>query len=352
MSRAVDQPAHLGERVVGAGQDAREVQRQDAVALVATEQLGRLRGAEQHDQDADEAVVRVVADRRCLLDRVTARSGLRGQRREPDREDRRQDGQPGEGERRDLGATAATDPEAGPEALRVERDDGAAPAEPRALVRLVAEVVDAAAGAARRGRVGRGRSERGAAHLTPATARHAAAGAAVRRTVVPRRSPTGRPDRRRVAEQVLEALPPLLEPDEREPQLRDGVADDVERLVVGDRDEDRPAVGHGLEAAGDERPGQGGLALLDLDGQDAGPLGERPERRGPEQPPGIDGDEEVAHPLDLAEQVAGDDDGDAELGAGPPDERRASRRARPGRARWSARRAAAGAGRGRAPGRA
>ena len=45
------------------------------------------------------------------------------------------------------------------------------------------------------------------------------------------------------------------------------------------------------------------------------------ERRGAQQPAGIDGDEEVAHPLDLAEQVAGDDDGDPELGPGPPDER-------------------------------
>ena len=45
------------------------------------------------------------------------------------------------------------------------------------------------------------------------------------------------------------------------------------------------------------------------------------ERRGAQEPPGIDRDEEVADPLDLAEQVAGDDDGDPELGAGPPDQR-------------------------------
>ncbi len=64
-----------------------------------------------------------------------------------------------------------------------------------------------------------------------------------------------------------------------------------------------------------------GLALLDLDREDAGPLGEVAERCGPEEPAGIDGDEEVAHALDLAEQVARDDDGDPELGAGPPDER-------------------------------
>ena len=44
------------------------------------------------------------------------------------------------------------------------------------------------------------------------------------------------------------------------------------------------------------------------------------ERRRAEEAAGIDGDEEVAHALDLAEQVAGDDDGDPELGAGPPDQ--------------------------------
>ena len=38
-----------------------------------------------------------------------------------------------------------------------------------------------------------------------------------------------------VAEQVLEALPSLLEPDQRQSQLDDGVTDDVERPVVVDQ---------------------------------------------------------------------------------------------------------------------
>ena len=58
----------------------------------------------------------------------------------------------------------------------------------------------------------------------------------------------------------------------------------------------------------------------------------------------------VADPLDLAEQVRADDHGDAELGADPVHQRPASRRGRPGRARWSARPAAAGRGRVPAPG--
>ena len=107
-----------------------------------------------------------------------------------------------------------------------------------------------------------------------------------------------------------------------------------------------------VQPARDERRGQRRLALLDLDREDAGPLGEGAEGRRAQEPPGVDGDEEVADPLDLAEQVAGDDDRDPELGAGPPDEREHLVAAGRDRARWSARRAAAAAGRGRAPGRA
>ena len=76
-----------------------------------------------------------------------------------------------------------------------------------------------------------------------------------------------------------------------------------------------------LQSGRHERIGQRGGALLDLDGEHAGALGERRQRRRPDEASGIDRDEVIADPLDLAEQVAGDDDGDPELGAGPPDER-------------------------------
>ena len=66
-----DQPGDLGQRVVGPGERPREVQRQDAVALVTAEQLGRLGGAEQHHQGhADEPVVGLVPDRRGALERI------------------------------------------------------------------------------------------------------------------------------------------------------------------------------------------------------------------------------------------------------------------------------------------
>ena len=62
-------------------------------------------------------------------------------------------------------------------------------------------------------------------------------------------------------------------------------------------------------------------AFLDFDGEHAGLAGERGERRRAQQVAGLDRHEVVADPLDLAEQVRGDDDRDPELGAGPPHER-------------------------------
>ena len=92
------------------------------------------------------------------------------------------------------------------------------------------------------------------------------------------------------------------------------------RGVVADLDEDVPTVdAHGMPVAG-ESLGQCRHAIVHLDDQGAGLLRERVERRGAQEPPGVDGDEVVADALDLAEQVAGHDDGDAELVAGAADE--------------------------------
>ena len=84
------QAADLGQRVVGPGQRSREVERQDAVALVAPEQLGCLGGAEQHDQDGDETVVGLVADRRRITSPPPPACAASAAK--PDRQDGRQDG--------------------------------------------------------------------------------------------------------------------------------------------------------------------------------------------------------------------------------------------------------------------
>ena len=192
-----------------------------------------------------------------------------------------------------------------PQAVRrlwvAERDDRAAPPEPRSPVPAVAEVVDAARGAGVAHRVGAsGALGHAARSPTPSSTR-------------------GRPARalvgRALAEQVLQAAASGLEPDEREVEIDDGVADQVVRSVR-QRDEDLAAVDDDLRASGSEGRGQPVGALVDLDREGPGVLRERPERRGTEQPAGVDGHEEVADPLDLPEQVAGHDDRDPELGAG------------------------------------
>ena len=206
------------------------------------------------------------------------------QRREADREDRRQQGQ----RRRPNGTILArrpAEPEAGAEA-RCRARRRRSPAQPRAVVAPVAQVVDAAA-ASPDGGVRPHRRVAGVAHAVSSTrSGRPAAGA-------------------RIAEQVLQALPALLDAHERQAQVGDGVADDVVRsLVVRARRAPSGRRRRAVQAARRRAPPRArSLALLDLDREHAGPLGEVAERRRAQQPAGIDGDEVVAHPLDLAQQV-------------------------------------------------
>ena len=100
--------------------------------------------------------------------------------------------------------------------------DGAPPAEPRPVVGLVAEVVDAAARTARAAADGP-RAGCAGVPLTTLPRRRGRPG----RTGTPAAPACGRGRWHVVAEQVLEALAALLEPDERQPELGDRVADDV-----------------------------------------------------------------------------------------------------------------------------
>jgi hypothetical protein len=82
-----------------------------------------------------------------------------------------------------------------------------------------------------------------------------------------------------VAEQVLEPVAALLHPDERQPELDDRVADDVIRRLVDQVDQDGAAVDGDPEAARREPLGERLAAVLDLDRERPGPLGEGAERR-------------------------------------------------------------------------
>src|SRR5204863_6458384 len=106
-----------------------------------------------------------------------------------------------------------------------------------------------------------------------------------------------------VAEQILESVPPLLHPDERQAELDDRVPDDIEWRLIDEVDEDRRAVDDHAQAEAREARGQRVATLLDLDRERPGPLGERAERRGPEEPAALDRHDVVADPLDLAQQA-------------------------------------------------
>src|SRR6266567_3713907 len=138
-----------------------------------------------------------------------------------------------------------------------------------------------------------------------------------------------------VAEQLFDLVPSLLQPAQRQGESRHAIAHDVVGVVPAERHQQGPALngagrraaglgGGGLGGGGQAAGGQFGLqlgqALLDLHREDLAGLGEAGDRVGAQQPPAVDRDQVVADPLDLAEQVRGDDDGDAELRADPADQ--------------------------------
>ena len=115
-------------------------------------------------------------------------------------------------------------------------------------------------------------------------------------------------------------MPPLLDPDEREAEVRNRVADEVVCPVAVERDEDGPAVDDRGEPGSREARRERVAAVLDFHRERPGLLGEVAERRRPQELAALDRDEEVADPLDLAEEVRGDDDRDPELAAGSKDQ--------------------------------
>ena len=133
-----------------------------------------------------------------------------------------------------------------------------------------------------------------------------------------------------VAEQLFDLVPPLLQPAQRQGERRHAVAHDVVGVVPAERHQQGPALGRaglagtGLQGRGQAAGGQLGLqldeAFLDLHREDLTRLGEAGDRIGPQQPSAVDRDQVIADPLDLAEQVRGDDDGDAELRPDPADQ--------------------------------
>ena len=114
-----------------------------------------------------------------------------------------------------------------------------------------------------------------------------------------------------------------------------------------------PPAGPGGQPGLDQRLAQQPVGVgpaLHLDDQAAGGVQEVGGGRGLQQPAAVEHDDVVADPLELAEQVRGDQHRDAELVPDPAHQREHVVARRTGRGRWSARRAGPAAGRAPAPG--
>src|SRR6266567_9471163 len=80
--------------------------------------------------------------------------------------------------------------------------------------------------------------------------------------------------RRRITEQLLDPMPPLFHPVQRQAEFGDGVADLVVGLLAGQPDQDRSVLRLGLKAAPCQFRQQLACAVLDLDDQDLARLSE------------------------------------------------------------------------------
>ena len=115
-----------------------------------------------------------------------------------------------------------------------------------------------------------------------------------------------------------------LDPDQPEAEVARGVADDVPHVAGagGGVDGEHRAAHGGRDPRGREGGGHPGLGVVaeHLDEQRARGVEELVGARGPQEPAAVEDDDVVADPLELAEEVGGDDDGDAEVVADPPDQ--------------------------------
>src|SRR6185312_1670266 len=135
-----------------------------------------------------------------------------------------------------------------------------------------------------------------------------------------------------VAEQFLKPVPALLQPVERQLEIGEHVPHGVMVGVVGQLDEQAALVGDRRQPSHSEFGCQQGTAIVDLDQQELTRPGDRADRVGAQQLAAIQRDQVVADLLDLAEQVRGDQDRDAEFRADPGDQvkhRRAPGRVEP-----------------------
>ena len=127
---------------------------------------------------------------------------------------------------------------------------------------------------------------------------------------------------RRVGEDLGQPVAARLEPEQAQAEVGGGVPDRVEHRVVVVAHVEHGVAGPGddLPAAGGQALGEGVAALGHLDGDHAGAAHGRGRRGRADQPTGVDDHHVVADPLELPEQVGGDEHRDAEVGPDPADQ--------------------------------
>jgi hypothetical protein len=95
-------------------------------------------------------------------------------------------------------------------------------------------------------------------------------------------------------EELLDPVPSLLHPVQRQPEIGDRIAYRVVRLLADQPDQHGPVLRHGAEAAPGQFRDQLTSAVLDLDDQHLARLGEAGNRVGAEQLPAVDGHDLIA----------------------------------------------------------
>src|SRR6266536_1351845 len=118
-----------------------------------------------------------------------------------------------------------------------------------------------------------------------------------------------------VGEEFRDPVPALVQPVQREVERGDGAEDQVVGLVRLQRYEQQPPLAADRQPEFGQLGGQEVGALVDLDREDVTLYRHRRDPVGAQQPAGVDGDQPVADPFHLAEQVRADHHGDVELPA-------------------------------------
>jgi hypothetical protein len=117
-------------------------------------------------------------------------------------------------------------------------------------------------------------------------------------------------------EQITQMMPIQFDPGDWRVRFRRRVTYDVVRAFAAERHQNSVVGQLSVETSAAQSTDKRGGVFIQLDPQELRAFREFRDRAGVLEFAELDGDEEIADALDFAEEVRGDDDGDAELAAG------------------------------------